>query len=84
MIELPVARVTLDCLAPSHATLLSHADTDCGSGVSFMLTWLARTYLLATTCVPEVPSQVAPPMRSTSLGQDMSYNAQERKVATRP
>lgn len=60
------------------------ADTDCGSGVSFMLIWPARTHLLATTCVPEVPSQVAPPMRSTFLGQDMSYSAQEKKMATRP
>lgn len=49
-----------------------------------MLTWSAWTHLLATTCVPEVPSQVAQPMRSTFLGQDMSCNAQERKVDTRP
>lgn len=52
--------------------------------VSFMLTWLARTYLLAHYLCPRVPSQVAPPCAALLTNQDMSYNAQERKVATRP
>lgn len=68
--QLPAARATLDCLAPSPATLcwyrlcircLIHANLAWLILIGFchLITW---TDMCATTCVSEVPSQAAPPM----------------------
>lgn len=85
--QLSAARMTLDCQAPSPATLLCwyrlwirsliHAHLACWNLIGFCHL-ITCTDTLATTCVPKVASYAAPPMLSTFPGQDKLCSAQER------